>query len=53
MDGKWKWHNMIYSLIQELNISETKTYKMNYISTLNWLSFFKERTQIIENKNKI
>jgi hypothetical protein len=48
MDSKWKWHNLIYKLIKELNIDEDKVYKKNYISTLNWLSFFYEKNKVEE-----
>ena len=58
MDSKWKWHHIIYQLIKELNTTEKKVYKMNYISSLNWLSFFYERGKVQEalakqNKSKI
>ena len=51
MDDRWGWHSMIFTLIKELNMKEKEVYKMNYISALNWLSFFKERDEI--NKNNL
>lgn len=52
MDEKFNWHNIIYKLITELNMTENKVYKMNYISCLNWLSFFKNRDEVIEAQRK-
>jgi len=48
MDSKWKWHNMIYQLVTELNETEKSIYKKNYISCLNWLSYFYERNKVQE-----
>jgi hypothetical protein len=48
MNEKWRWHNIIYKLIQELNLTEDKVYKKNYISVLNWLSFFYEKGKVEE-----
>lgn len=52
MDEKFNWHNIIYKLITELNTTEKKVYKMNYISCLNWLSFFKNRDEVKEAQRK-
>lgn len=43
---------MIYTFITELNTTEDKVYEMNYISGLNWLSYFKNRNEVQENINK-
>lgn len=39
-------------MIQELNTTEEKLYKKNYISVLNWLSYFYERNKKIEYEQK-
>ena len=49
IDERFKWHQLIYKLIKELNTTENKVYKMNYISCLNWLAFFKERDEVESN----
>lgn len=38
--------------MKELNTTENKIYKKNYISCLNWLSYFYEENQVMENKRK-
>jgi hypothetical protein len=52
ISDKFKWHSIIHQLIKELNTTEKEVYKMNYISCLNWLSYFKERDDVINNINK-
>lgn len=52
MDSKWAWHNVVYELISELNITEKEAYKMNYISVLNWKSYFYERNKVREAQAK-
>jgi hypothetical protein len=52
ISNKWKWHQTIYTLIEELNTTEKEVYKMNYISALNWLSFFYERNKVAEAQMK-
>lgn len=37
---------MIHKLIKELNTTESEVYEMNYISVLNWLSYFYEQDKI-------
>ena len=46
LNPKWRYHQIIHTLIRELNTSEEAVYEMNYISVLNWLSFFYERNKI-------
>lgn len=43
---------MIYLLIKELNLNEKEVYKMNYVSSLNWLSFLKNKHEVETNKQK-
>lgn len=38
--------------MKELNTTEDRIYKKNYISCLNWLSYFYEENKIEENKQK-
>lgn len=41
---------MIYKFIKELNMKEKEVYKMNYISALNWLSYFDAVNKLEEAK---
>ena len=43
---------MVHTLLTELNTTEEKVYKMNYISCLNWLSYFKQRDEVEATKQK-
>jgi len=43
---------MIHIMISELNITEDKVYDMNYLSALNWLSYFNNRDEVMAKKNK-
>lgn len=43
---------MIHTICKELNQRPKDAYKMNYISTLNWLGYFKERDTVIQNQQK-
>jgi hypothetical protein len=52
IDDRFQWHQLIYLLIKELNTTEKKIYKKNYISCLNWLAFLNERNKVQENINK-
>lgn len=52
IDSKFKWHDIVYTLLTELNKTDKDVYKMNYISCLNWLSYFKERDEVIKNSRK-
>lgn len=38
--------------MKELNTTENKIYKKNYIACLNWLSYFYEEMKVNENKQK-
>jgi len=48
IDDAYSWHIMVHKLLVELNSSEKKVYKMNYISCLNWLSYFKQRDEVAQ-----
>lgn len=37
------WHIIIEKLITKLNKSDEQVYTMNWISSLNWLSMWKEK----------
>jgi hypothetical protein len=52
MSPKWRWHQMIHHMIAELNMTEKEVYKMNYISSLNWQSYFYERGKVQEALSK-
>lgn len=52
MDPRYKWYNLIHIFIKELNMKVDEVYEMNYISGLNWLSFFKNRNEVENNRNK-
>jgi hypothetical protein len=43
---------MISLLIKELNTTIEGAYEMNYISVLNWLSYFKHRAEVENNAKK-
>ncbi len=45
---KFQWLQFVHILIQELNETRKAIYRMNYIEALNWLAYFKERTQIAQ-----
>jgi hypothetical protein len=40
-----QWFDIIYLLIDKLNTTEDKVYEMNYLHCLNWLSYFKIKTE--------
>lgn len=55
MDDKWTWFSYIWNLCDKLNYTPDEVYKMNFIGTLNWASFFKEKRdhqQKMEDKQK-
>lgn len=52
IDDKFKWHSMIHTLINELNMTVDKVYEQNYLSTLNWLSFFDNKRTVEINKQR-
>lgn len=55
MDDRWAWMQIVYRLMEKMSYTEDQVYDMNFISMCNWLSFFKERDDIVEemsSKNK-
>jgi len=42
---------MVYTLLKELNTTDEVIYQKNYISCLNWLSYFYQKSQINKGKN--
>jgi hypothetical protein len=52
VDNKWRWFQIIETFIQKLNMKMDEVYDMNYISSLNWLSFWYEQRKVEEAKNK-
>jgi hypothetical protein len=51
IDDAYNWHQLVFKLITELNTTEKKVYRMNYISSLNWLSYFKQRDEVANGKS--
>lgn len=41
---------MVYTLLKELNTTDTVIYEKNYISCLNWLAYFYQKNKIAESK---
>jgi hypothetical protein len=37
---------MVYTLLKELNTTDTIIYEKNYISCLNWMSYFYQKNKI-------
>jgi len=52
MDQKYVWLDFTYKLMKELNKTDEEVYKMNYISCLNWLGYFKNKEDI-KDKNSL
>lgn len=57
IDPKFEWYNLIFTFVKELSMKENEIYEMNYIHSLNWLSYFKNKNDVeknkIEKRNKI
>ncbi len=53
MNPVFKWHSIVHVMCKELNLTPKKVYKNNYIDTLNWLSFYKEKQRVekVNSKN--
>jgi len=51
VDDSFKWYSTIQLFIKELNMKEKEVYKLNYIHSLNWLSFFYQRNKAQEAAN--
>ncbi len=52
LDSKFVWYQLIHTFIKELNMKEKEVYKMNYIHSLNWLSYWYNRDKVAEAKQK-
>jgi len=52
ISDKWNWYTIIQTFITRLNMKMDEVYQMNYISSLNWLSFWYEENKVKENINK-
>lgn len=50
IDDRFKWLDMVYLLMKELNTTDKEIYKKNYISCLNWMSYFYQKNKIQESK---
>jgi hypothetical protein len=48
----FKVFGTVHYLMKELGETEKEIYKKNYISCLNWLSYFYQRDKAIEAKHK-
>lgn len=55
LNENYKFLQMVHRLLTELNTTDDKIYKKNYVGCLNWLSYFYQRDKIIESQqnNKI
>jgi hypothetical protein len=52
LDDRYVWLDFVWNLMKELNKSDEEVYKMNYISALNWLSYFKNKEEL-KDKNRL
>ena len=52
IEDKFGWYELIKVYIDELRMTEKEVYKMNYIHSLNWLSYFYQRNKVEETKLK-
>jgi hypothetical protein len=43
---------MVHTLLKELNTTDDKIFKKNYISCLNWMSYFYNRDKVTESQQK-
>lgn len=44
------WLQMVHILLKELNTTDEEIYKKNYISCLNWMSYFYQRDKVVESQ---
>jgi hypothetical protein len=44
------WLGFVHMLLKELNTTDTQIYKKNYISCLNWMSYFYQRDKVLESQ---
>jgi hypothetical protein len=52
LDDRYEWLDFVYNLMERLKETEEQIYKKNYISCLNWLSYFKNINDM-KNKNSL
>ena len=52
LDDRYKWLDFVYILMDKMREPEDKIYEKNYISCLNWLSYFKNKEDI-KDKNSL
>jgi hypothetical protein len=52
MEDKFLWLGMVHMLLKELNTTDTAIYEKNYISCLNWMSYFYQKNKVEESKTK-
>ena len=50
LDKRYKWLEMVHILLKELNTTDEVIFKKNYISCLNWMSYFYNREKLKESK---
>ncbi|EFX61756.1 hypothetical protein DAPPUDRAFT_271961, partial [Daphnia pulex] len=50
MNSKWKYHEIYQVMWDRRGMSEEQVNKYNYISLLNWLSFYYEKNKVEANK---
>lgn len=50
IDKRFVWLEWVYTLLKELNTTDTAIYEKNYISCLNWMSFFYQKNKVNESK---
>jgi len=51
MDTRFRWYGYIELFITKLHMKEDEIYLMNYIHSLNWLAYFKNKADV-EDKNR-
>lgn len=52
IENKYLWLGMVHLLLKELNCTDKDIYEKNYISCLNWMSYFYQRNKVEEQKLK-
>jgi len=51
IDDKFAWFQLIEVFIEKLNLTEKQVYKMNYLHSLNWLSYYYQKNKVEELKH--
>jgi hypothetical protein len=52
VNDKFNWFKILQTFITKLNMKLDEVYDMNYISSLNWLSFWYEESKVQEALNR-